>query len=63
MERRTYQPRAKTVEQLGVHPITIARWEDDPRTGFPQPRRVNGRKYDDVAELHAWLARRDEVAA
>jgi hypothetical protein len=63
MSQKTWQPRAKTRKQLGVHTVTITRWEADPRTGFPKPRVINSRKYDCREDVEAWMARRDEVAA
>jgi hypothetical protein len=49
-------PRRMTAKRYGVHPRTVNRWEADLRLGFPPSITVNGRIYDDVAELDAWDA-------
>jgi len=51
------QPRRKTVERYGTCNRTVERWERDERyrdLGFPQPVRINNRKYDDVDALDEW---------
>jgi hypothetical protein len=47
-------PTRPTAERYFVVPRTITRWRQNPELGFPQPRRINGRWYYDVAELDAF---------
>ena len=51
---RTYLPGPHTARRYGVSDRTIARWEQDPDLGFPQPMIVNGRKFHPVDALEAW---------
>ena len=37
-----------------VSDMTIWRWEQDRGTGFPEPMRINRRRYWRVADLDAW---------
>jgi predicted DNA-binding transcriptional regulator AlpA len=37
--------------------MTIFRWLADPKLGFPQPIRINGRRYWRLADLQAFEAR------
>ncbi|OXE42989.1 transcriptional regulator [Methylobacterium radiotolerans] len=43
--------------RYGVSDMTIFRWLADPRLGFPQPIRINGRRYWRLADLQAFEAR------
>jgi hypothetical protein len=65
-QRRTLQPRRKTAVRYGVCVRTIERWEEDREsTGFPPSILINGRRYDDVAQLDTWdqSLRRKALAA
>jgi predicted DNA-binding transcriptional regulator AlpA len=37
--------------------MTIFRWLADPKLGFPQPIRINGRRYWRLADLQAFEVR------
>lgn len=43
--------------RYGVSDMTIFRWLADPKLGFPQPIRINGRRYWRLADLQAFEAR------
>jgi hypothetical protein len=47
-------PDSKVRHRYGVCSRTIARWERNPRLGFPAALVVNHRKYRRLAELQAW---------
>jgi hypothetical protein len=56
-ERRSRQYSATGLQgaaRYGVCSRTIARWERNPRLGFPAALVVNHRKYRRLAELQAW---------
>lgn len=38
----------------GISDMSLWRWLKDPRTGFPQPIRINGRRFWSVADLETW---------
>ena len=40
--------------RYGVSDMTIFRWLADPKLGFPQPIRINGRRYWRLADLQAF---------
>ncbi|WP_267359858.1 MULTISPECIES: hypothetical protein [unclassified Methylobacterium] len=50
-------PSNVTRSRYGVSDMTIFRWLADPKLGFPQPIRINGRRYWRLAELQAFEAR------
>jgi len=41
-------------KRFNVCDRTIARWQNDPRLGFPSPIVINGRKYFDENEIVQW---------
>ncbi len=43
--------------RYGVSDMTIFRWLADPRLSFPQPIRINGRRYWRIADLQAFEER------
>ena len=43
--------------RYGVSDMTIFRWLADPKLGFPQPIRINGRRYWRLADLQAFEVR------
>lgn len=47
-------PQSKTAKRYGVCNKTIIRWRENPRLGFPAGYLINGRWYDDEAELDAF---------
>jgi DNA-binding transcriptional MerR regulator len=47
-------PDPKVAKRFNVHPITIRRWEENPKLGFPEAVRINNRKYRRRRELVAW---------
>jgi predicted DNA-binding transcriptional regulator AlpA len=51
-------PDSKVRERYGVCATTLYRWDRDINLAFPQPVRINGRKYRDEAELDAFDASR-----
>jgi hypothetical protein len=42
--------------RYGVCPMTLWRWDHDPRLNFPKPIRIRGRKYRDQDALAAFDA-------
>ncbi|WFS06254.1 DNA-binding protein [Methylobacterium sp. 391_Methyba4] len=50
-------PAVQTRARYGVSDQTLWRWEKDAKLGFPQPLRINGRRYWRVAELQAFEIR------
>lgn len=61
--RKTYLSGPQVQERYGVTKMTLWRWCENPSMGFPQPLRINGRKYFDVTELDAWDRSRISGAA
>lgn len=51
-----------TRARYGVSGMTIFRWLADPTLGFPQPIRINGRRYWRLADLQAFEARQIKKA-
>lgn len=51
---RRYLPDPKVCQRYGITPMTLWRWDHDPRVNFPRPIRINHRKYRDEAELESW---------
>lgn len=43
--------------RYGVSDMTIFRWLNDEKLGFPKPIRINGRRYWRIADLQAFEAR------
>jgi hypothetical protein len=41
-------------ERFNVCDRTIARWQLDPKLGFPSPILINGRKYFDENKIAQW---------
>jgi hypothetical protein len=41
-------------ERFNVCDRTIARWQIDPKLGFPSPIVINGRKYFDENKIAQW---------
>jgi hypothetical protein len=40
-----YAPDPEIARHFGIHPKSLQRWDERPELGFPQPIRINGRKY------------------
>jgi hypothetical protein len=51
-------PDSEVCRRYDVVPYTLWRWEHDPKSDFPKPVRVNGRKYRVEVELDEFDARR-----
>jgi predicted DNA-binding transcriptional regulator AlpA len=47
-------PDPQVCRRYNVTPMTIWRWDRDPRLGFPKPIYIRGRKYRDERELDAF---------
>lgn len=47
----------------GVSDMSLWRWLNDPAMGFPQPIRIQKRRYWKEAEILAWLDAKTAVAA
>ena len=56
-------PATATRSRYGVSDMTIFRWLADTKLGFPQPIRINGRRYWRLADLQAFEARQAEKEA
>lgn len=57
---KRYLPEKQVAARYGVHVVSLARWDKDPKLGFPPPIRIRGRKYRDQDELDAFDASRRE---
>jgi predicted DNA-binding transcriptional regulator AlpA len=51
---RRFLPDPDVCRRYKVTPMTIWRWDHDPRLKFPKAIRIRGRKYRDEAELERW---------
>jgi hypothetical protein len=47
-------PTKLVCKRFNVCDRTIARWQRDPKLGFPSPILINGRKYFDENEIVQW---------
>ncbi|MCJ2117657.1 DNA-binding protein [Methylobacterium sp. J-001] len=56
-------PTTITRARYGVSDMTIFRWLADPKLEFPQPIRINGRRYWRLADLQAFEARQAKKEA
>ena len=56
MSAKQYATSKTILERFGYDKsvMTLWRWEQDERLGFPRATRINGRKYYDLAEIEAW---------
>lgn len=45
----------------GVSDMCLWRWQHDPELKFPEPMRINGRRYWKVADIEAWQAAQNEA--
>ena len=50
-------PAAQVRARYGISDMTLWRWETDQDLGFPQPMRINNRRYWRLAELQAFEIR------
>jgi predicted DNA-binding transcriptional regulator AlpA len=55
-------PGPKLRAKLGVSAVTLWRWRHDEGSGFPKPKRINGRLYFPVRAVTQWLAKQPDVA-
>ena len=49
---------ARIAQRYDVVTRTVERWERDQRLGFPQPLKINGRKYWSLDAIEAWERQR-----
>lgn len=47
-------PTRAVCKRYGISDRTLARWERDPALNFPQPLKINDRKYYDATALTAF---------
>lgn len=57
----TYLPARAVRARYGVSDMSLWRWLRDEALGFPQPIRVNGRRFWQIAQLEAWEASRSQT--
>lgn len=50
-------PAAQVRARYGVSDMTVFRWLADPKLDFPDPLRINGRRYWRLADLQSFEAR------
>ncbi len=49
-------------QMIPVHPMTIHRWEKDPKVGFPKRIRLNnGHAFWRLGDVKAWIDRREKT--
>jgi predicted DNA-binding transcriptional regulator AlpA len=56
MQQKKLLPDHKVCERYCVSPMTLWRWDHDPKLNFPRPIRIRGRKYRDQRELDTFDA-------
>jgi hypothetical protein len=44
-------PDTQVLKEFGIIPMTLWRWDQDPRVGFPPARKIGPRKYRSRREL------------
>ncbi len=55
MDRKTFMTRRQVAERFGgISDMTLWRWAQDSKLGFPKPTVIKGRKFYDLAEIEAW---------
>jgi hypothetical protein len=63
LDSSIWLPAAKVRQRLGgISPVTFWRWRHDPKLGFPQGRRINGRWYFQWSCVSDWHTRQAEAA-
>lgn len=50
-------PSARVRQRYNISDMTLWRWERDPKLAFPQPLRINGRRYWRRADIEAFELR------
>lgn len=60
---RRLLPDPQVCKRYGVTPMTLWRWDQNPRLEFPDAIRINGRKYRDEAQLEVWERQRAAAQA
>jgi predicted DNA-binding transcriptional regulator AlpA len=53
-----YLPSRDVCARYGISDMTLWRWQRHKRLGFPNPTRINTRKYWLLSDLTAWERRR-----
>ena len=56
-------PDPAVAKRYGVHAITLRRWDQNPKLGFPPVIIVNNRRYREIAKLDAWDRKNSREAA
>jgi predicted DNA-binding transcriptional regulator AlpA len=56
-------PDPQVRQRYGVTDMTLWRWDHTPSLGFPQPIRINKRKFRRLSELLRWEAERAAARA
>jgi predicted DNA-binding transcriptional regulator AlpA len=51
---RVYLPAPKVALRYSVTDMTIWRWLHDPALGFPQPIRINRKRFWNISDLEQW---------
>ena len=54
---RNLRSAAHVRKQLDISHITLWRRTRDPKLGFPQPIKINGRNFFHEGEIHEWVER------
>jgi hypothetical protein len=58
LDQQTYLPAAAVRARYSVSDMSLWRWLRDVELGFPQPLRINGRRFWKVSDLEAFEAAR-----
>jgi predicted DNA-binding transcriptional regulator AlpA len=58
----SYIPGPKLREMLGISAVTLWRWRQDEKAGFPRPTKINDRLYFPRAQVLAWIERQPKTA-
>jgi predicted DNA-binding transcriptional regulator AlpA len=59
--QQTFLPAKTFAPAYGVSDMSLWRWLRDVGLGFPQPLRINGRRFWKASQLEAWEASRPET--
>lgn len=59
-DHQTYLPAGAVRARYGVSDMSLWRWLHDDALSFPNPIRINGRRFWLLADLEAWEASRRE---
>lgn len=59
----TFLPAKQVRDRYVVSDMSLWRWMHDKELGFPQPLRINNRRFWKLADLEAWEASKAKDAA